>query len=176
MNKPGINIQILSDSEVNQRSRLKEIKEIKEKERNLQDIYIFKRIQDIKNMQNTNQAVLRMKKQMEIKRNFEEIYKEVEQKTLEIEKKMFKNDTNFNTNLNTYININTNTNNIININTNTIPNKKHNFQNDINLLERTIKVNKTKNFIPRNSKSVEIKSMSNKLNDKTKLLFPKINS
>jgi hypothetical protein len=154
VNKPGINIQILSDSEVNLRSKLKEINEIKEKDQNLQDIYNYKRIQDIKNMQNNNQAILKMKKQMEIKRNFEEIFKEVEQKTLEFEKKIFGNYSNNNTN--------------ININTNSILNKNNILQNDINLLGKSVKVFKTKNFISRNSKSVE-------LNEKAKVIFPKIN-
>lgn len=66
--------------------------EKQKEEENKKFLHDLIRIKEIKNLRNNNLAITKMKKQIDIKRNLENIYKEIERKSLIFEKKLMESN------------------------------------------------------------------------------------
>lgn len=90
--KPGIKVKILSESEVGGKKSSNEINNLENTNSQFQfDADKLNQISKIRSLRGNNPLLHKIKKQMDLRKNFEEIYREVERKSLEYEKKLLEN-------------------------------------------------------------------------------------
>ncbi len=86
--KPGIKIKILSDSEKDGKKYFEEVDNYNNVETNEK---VNQKINKIKSLRGNNVLISKLKKQIELRKHFEEIYKEVEKRSIEYETKFLGN-------------------------------------------------------------------------------------